>query len=153
MTISDWDSDEQLAADLATAMRAEREVPARFIAAGKAAFVWRTVDAELSALTFDSAREDPLLAGTRAERAAVRTLTFAASALTIDLELTPDALLGQLLPAQSGELTLSVRDGSTRTVPVDELGWFSVRPRPSATFRLTFKPVGQQAVITEWILQ
>lgn len=151
MTMSDWDSDELLAEELATAMRSEREVPARFVAAGKAAFAWRTVDAELSELTFDSAREDPMLAGTRAERASVRTLTFAASALTIDLELTPDALLGQLVPAQPGELTLSVRDGSTRTVPVDELGWFTVRPRPSATFRLTFQPIGQQAVITQWV--
>jgi hypothetical protein len=148
-----WDSDEQLADELAAAMRAEREVPARFVAAGKAAFAWRTVDAELAELTSDSARGDAALAGTRDDHAAVRTVTFAAGEVTIDIELTPDALLGQVVPAQRGELEVSVRDGSTQTAAVDDVGWFSVRPRPAGTFRLTFRAPGKQAVVTEWISQ
>lgn len=149
--IREWDSDERLAADLAAAMRAEKDVPARFVAAGKAAFAWRTIDAELSALTYDSAQEDPVLAGTRAEQAAVRTLTFVASDVSIDLELTPEALLGQLVPAQPGELTVTLRDGSTRTAEVDDLGWFAVRPRPKGTFRLRFRSPGHRDVLTAWI--
>lgn len=51
--VTDWDSDEQLVADLAEALRTEREVPDRLIEIGRAAFAWRHVDAELAALTDD----------------------------------------------------------------------------------------------------
>lgn len=147
-----WDDDERLAADLAEAMRTERAVPPRFVAAAKAAFAWRTIDAELAAVTFDSARGSAdALAGTRAERASVRTLTFASSGLTIDVELTADALLGQVVPARPGEVLLNVRDGSTRTAPIDDLGWFVIKPRPSGTFRLSLRPATGESVVTEWI--
>lgn len=146
-----WDSDEQLAADLEAAMRSERDVPARFVAAGKAAFAWRTVDAELAALSSDSARGAAALSGTRADQASVRTVTFAASEISIDVELAPDALLGQVVPAQAGELELAAKDGSTQTAAVDDVGWFTLRPRPADTFRLTFRVPGKPPVVTEWI--
>lgn len=147
-----WDSDKELLGELEAAMRAEREVPARFVEAGKAAFAWRTVDAELAALTADSARDDRAMAGLRAEEASVRAITFATATVTIDVELTPDALFGQVVPARAGELQVCPREGETQTVPVDEVGWFSVRPRPTQTFRLRFEADGEPAVVTEWIV-
>lgn len=132
-------------------MRAQRDVPARFIEAGKAAFAWRTLDAELAALTADSAHADAL-AGTRADRASVRTITFATDDLSIDVELTSDALLGQVVPSIGGELQVCLRDGTTLTEPVDEVGWFAVRPCPTQTFRLRFEAEGRSPVATEWIL-
>jgi hypothetical protein len=51
----DWNDDQQLLADLVEAVRAAGQVPERFIELGQAAFAWRGVDAELAALTFDSA--------------------------------------------------------------------------------------------------
>lgn len=51
-------TDEELLAELGAALRTAEEVPAGFVNAGKAAFAWRGVDAELAALTFDSAGAD-----------------------------------------------------------------------------------------------
>ena len=51
-----WNDDDQLLAALGEALRSERSVPADFIQAGKAAFLWRGIDAEPATLTSDSAR-------------------------------------------------------------------------------------------------
>jgi hypothetical protein len=142
-----WDSDEHLLADLAEAVLAARDVPPRLVDAGKAAFAWHTVDAELAALAFDSAVEP---AGTRAETATLRAMTFVASHATIEVEVTSDALLGQVAPPRSGEILVRQADGLVRTVPVDALGWFTVRPRPTGMFRLELtQPTGPR-VLTAW---
>jgi hypothetical protein len=145
-----WDSDERLLADLGAALRAEREVPERFLEIGREAFAWYDVDAELAALTFDSARGDAVPAGTRADTASLRALTFAARQLTVELEVTADALVGQVVPPQPGELEVRPRQGEARTVPIDDVGWFSIRPRPSGLFRLHLR-TAEGDVLTEWI--
>jgi len=147
---TNWDSDEALVADLGDALRAEREVPARFVEIGKAAFAWHTVDAELAELTFDSATDPGALAGVRSEPAAVRAMTFSASRLTIEVEVAEDALLGQLVPATAGEIEVQPRDGSATSVSVDEVGWFMIRPRPAGLFRLRVRTVAGDEIRTEW---
>jgi hypothetical protein len=146
----DFDDDELFAA-LGEAVRARREVPARFVEMGKAAFTWHSVDAELAALAYDSA-DGELVGGTRAEPAELRALTFVASRLTIEIEVTPDALLGQLVPPQQGAVELHGRDGVATTTRADEVGWFAIRPLPSGLFRLRVRPEGGSAVITEWAM-
>ena len=140
-------SDEQLLAELREALNTAGQVPDGFVAAGKAAFAWRTVDAELAAL---EATDADALAGVRAERAAVRALSFLASDVSIELEVTPDALLGQLVPARPGTIEVQAQDGSRQTVTVDESGWFAIRPLPSAMFRLHLQTANDN-VITEWV--
>lgn len=142
-------SDEQLLAELREALNTADQVPDGFVAAGKAAFAWRTVDAELAALAQEATDADAL-AGVRAERAAVRALSFLASDISIELEVTPDALLGQLVPARSGTIEVQAQDGSRQTVTVDESGWFAIRPLPSAMFRLHLQTANDN-VITEWV--
>lgn len=144
------DGDEQLLHDLDEALRTAREVPTRFVQAGQAAFAWYNIDAELAELTNDSALDNALTAGTRAEPASVRALTFVASQLTIEVEVTPDALLGQVVPPQSGEIELLGRDGSARTLPIDDVGWFVIRPVPTGLFRLHVR-TADAAAVTEWI--
>ena len=142
-------SDEQLLAELREALNTADEVPAGFVAAGKAAFAWRTVDAELAALAQEASDVDSL-AGVRAERAAVRALSFLASDISIELEVTPDALLGQLVPARPGTIEVQTQEGDRQAVAVDESGWFSIRPLPSAMFRLHLQTANDN-VITEWV--
>jgi len=142
-------SDEQLLAELREALDTADQVPDGFVAAGKAAFAWRTVDAELAALAQEATDADAL-AGVRAERAAVRALSFLASDISIELEVTPDALLGQLVPARPGTIEVQAQDGSRQTVTVDESGWFAIRPLPSAMFRLHLQTANDN-VITEWV--
>ena len=142
-------NNDQLLVELREAMRTADEVPAGFIAAGKAAFAWRTVDAELAALA-DELRADEALAGTRAEHAAVRALSFHASDVTIELEVTADALLGQVVPPRPGHIEVQSPDGTRHAATVDETGWFAIRPLPTAMFRLHLRTATDN-VITEWI--
>lgn len=151
--------DDELLAELGAAVRAGEGVPASFRAAGRAAFAWRNIDAELATLGFDSAagaaargEDAPVLAGTRAERATLRALTFVASGITIELELTPDALLGQVVPPQPGEVELQTPDGGARPATIDDVGWFAFRPAPAGMCRLRLRTAqATTPVLTEWI--
>ena len=147
-----WSDDEQLLAELGEALRAARAVPRGFVEAGKAAYTWHDVDAELAALTYDSALDEQVFAAVnRAEPAPLRALTFVSTGLTVELEVTDDALLGQIVPPQPGELEEHLADGRVTTAPIDELGCFVVRPIPSGSFRLHCRTAGGAAVLTDWI--
>ena len=124
-------------------------VPRPVLEAGYAAFSWRTIDAELAFLTYDSSTPGAL-AGARSQQASLRAMTFASTSCAIELQIDGDSLLGQLIPAdQSGELTLSLRDGSTAAISYDELGCFTITPTPPGSFRLHL--AGETSVITDWI--
>src|SRR5215510_1277571 len=85
-----WDDEEVLAA-LQQALHAQRAVPPEFIEAGKNAFAWHNIDAELAQLTYDSTRDLELVPSVRTESASIRALTFSSPHLTIELEVTPDS--------------------------------------------------------------
>src|SRR4051794_12245234 len=93
------EDDDELLAVVLEALREERATPARVVDAGKAVFTWRSVDAELAELAYDSLTA-PAEAGPRAERAVVRDVTFAARAVTIHVQLSGADLQGQLVPPQ-----------------------------------------------------
>lgn len=143
-----YDEDE-LVVLLAEALRAERATPQSVREAGYAAYAWRTIDIELAALTYDSTTDDLALVGSRSEQAPLRALTFeGGSGFSIELEIAPDAILGQLVPAQSGEVRVTLRDGTTTSVPVTELGCFTITPIPTGAFRLQVD--GDRSVATDW---
>jgi hypothetical protein len=157
-------TDDELLTELGEALRAEREVPGALVEAGKALFTWRSVDAELAVLTqarltYDSFVDDAALQGselglvlqTRSETAALRSLTFAADELSIELEVTDDAILGQLVPPQPATVEVLAPDQSRVDVPVDDVGWFTIRPVPATRFRLTCRTEGGTSVVTDWI--
>ncbi|GIF62726.1 hypothetical protein Ais01nite_07610 [Asanoa ishikariensis] len=139
-------TDAEIVAALAEARKAAAEVPERIREIGRSAYAWRTVDAELAALSADT--DTPI--GTRAEPAAVRALTFAARDLTIEVEITDDALHGQVVPPTPGEIELRDRTGVVAVAQVDELGWFVLGPVPRGMFRLHLR-AGDAVVVTEWI--
>lgn len=142
-------SDEQLLAELREAVQTADEVPAEFVAAGKAAFAWRTVDAELAALTEEMSGEaEP--AGMRTEHAVVRALSFRAVNVSIELEVTSEAILGQVVPPGAGQVEVQTQAGAESEAAVDVSGWFTIRPLPSAMFRLHLR-TGAGDVVTEWI--
>jgi hypothetical protein len=142
--------DDALLAELGDAVRGAAQVPPGFVAAGKAAFTWRNLDAELAQLQYDSATA-PASTTTRSQTSRPRALTFSTDDLAIELELTAEALLGQLVPAQRGEVQVQTRTGTTTTVQVDEVGWFAVRPVPAVMLRLRVEVAGHDPVLTEWI--
>lgn len=162
-----WDDDEALLAALREALRgrppqpgpspqdpqagqAGQAVPPEFIQAGQAAYTWRTIDAELAELTYDSAQESVAAAGRRAEDAA-RTLTFSSAHLTIELEATGDAILGQLVPVQSGLIEIQPGLEKGAQTDVDTMGCFTIQPIPAGPFRLRCRNDAGVVVLTEWL--
>jgi hypothetical protein len=110
--VSTWQNDEDLLASLKEALREAEAVPSRFIDLGKAAYVGP------------------------AHQTALPTFTYATADLTVEIDITADAVLGQLLPPQPGTVSAYPADGSIITTPVDESGSFAIRPPPASPFRL-----------------
>jgi hypothetical protein len=144
-----WEDDNDLLALLEEALDAEGDVPPDFIAAGKAVFAWRTIDAELAALVYDSDREPAL---TRNQTTAdLRALTFASANITIELELTGTGLIGQLVPPSTAEISVQTAAGEKEPVTTDELGCFTIRVIPQEPFRLRCRVGETIDVLTTWI--
>ena len=150
---SRWADDDELIAALDEAMQSARAVPREFVEMGKIAYTWHNIDAELAALSYDSAAEEAgIPAVTRAEPAPIRALTFASNDLEIELEVTHEELRGQLVPPQPGSVDIHLASGEILTAPIDELGWFVIRPIPSGSFRLHCRTGGSASVLTGWIV-
>ena len=81
----------------------------------------------------------------------LRALTFASPRLSIHLEVTREALHGQIVPEQSGEIEFRPAGGASRVITIDEVGWFVVQPVPTGSFRLRCHAADGTAVITDWI--
>jgi hypothetical protein len=150
MASQQWADDDALLAALGEAIQAEREVPRDFIEAGQAAYTWHSIDAELAALTFDSA-VPTATAAVRAEEASPRFLTFTSADLTIELEIGADIIVGQIVPPQAGHADACPARGAAVAVPIDETGCFIFRPRPGSPFRLHCHADSGVSVLTTWI--
>jgi hypothetical protein len=134
MTGQWWNDDDQLLAALRRAL-CEENVPPKVVAQAKEAYCWLGVDEELASLAYDSAGSNQLV-GVRTEAAPLRTLIFATERITIELQITADALHGQLIPPQSGEVELAPDSGDRSMVSIDPLGAFVLKPIPSEPFRI-----------------
>ena len=151
------DDDEELLAALGEAIRAREEGPEWFVETGKNAYAWHNIDAELAQLTYDSSRDQDqgrdrdLVAAVRSETASIRALTFTSTHLSLELEVTEDALLGQVVPPRPGTLEVQTMAGTIATTPVDEIGCFAVEPIPASPFRLRCRTGHDTDVLTGWV--
>ena len=100
-----WD-DEQLLDALKASLRARQSVPPEFVQAGRNAYAWHHIDAELAQLTYDSAGDRGAVASMRSESASLRALTFTSAHLTIELEIAADCVHGQVIPTQPGAVQI-----------------------------------------------
>jgi hypothetical protein len=131
------------------ALRAVEPVPEHVITGALAAWTWRTIDAELAELVFDSAAE---LTGVRSEDTA-RQVTFQAPGVEIEVMVVDDAvrrIVGQLVPG--AEMTIELH-GADRvlTTRSDHLGRFGFDEVFSGPVRLTILgDEGQPVVHTDW---
>jgi hypothetical protein len=143
-----WDDDAALLAELHEALRAAKDVPAEFVAAGKAVWGATDLDAELAELVYDSVREP---AGVRTDNAALRALTFASPTQIIELEIGDSGLQGQLVPPSCCRIEVEARRGGTASAISDELGYFSLASVPDGPFRLRCRVGAGTVVVTSWI--
>lgn len=144
-------NDEELFAELQQALQSRRAVPPEFVEAGKSAFAWRNIDGELAELTYDSSHSLEPVTVTRSESASIRALTFTSPRLTIELEVTGESLLGQVVPAQAATITLQTQAGVETVIASDEIGCFLVQPLPRGPFRLRCQASANADVLTSWV--
>ena len=145
-----WD-DERLLTALGEAVRARQAVPAWFVETGKNAFAWHDIDAELARLTYDSAEDRLQVTAMRSETASIRALTFTSAHLSLELEVTGNSLLGQIIPPRASRLEIHTGAGEIGTTEVDEMGGFAVDPIPDRPFRLRCRTADGTDVLTGWI--
>jgi hypothetical protein len=150
MTRRLWDDDERLLADLAEAVRATQRLADTIAAQAEGALTWRTIDEDLlqASLTFDSSLE--ATAGTRAEPGQTRLLVFTATPLSMELEVTQDGVVGQILPPGPGEIHVETPDGAEYSVGADESGFFELPPLPADAVRLRCDTATGR-VVTDWV--
>lgn len=147
--------DEQLIAELRRVAELADPVPERVLNAARGSFAWRTIDAELAELAYDSAADAEAAALVRSSGGR-RLLTFDAPEVSVELEVVEAAgerrLEGQLVPPQPA--TIEVRhQGGTVTAEADELGRFSASGLEHGPVSLVCRLHGQAgAIVTDWLV-
>lgn len=145
-----WDDDDRLMADLAEALASVGGTADGVATRAEGALAWRTVDEDLmrASLSFDSAQERR--GAVREEDVmSARSLVFSSAPLSVELEVGPQGLLGQIVPPGPGEVYLEGADGAVLRATADDLGFF-VLPAPTASpVRLRCEtPTGR--LVTDW---
>ena len=130
-------------------------VPERLHEAARAAFTWRTIDAELAELMQDSAELDAGALALRSAATGPRLLSFESPRVAIEAEVTVTGererrLTGQIVPPMAAVIT--VEQGGVRlTVQADELGRFAFERLGAGPARLRAAlPDGGMEVATPW---
>ncbi|MGY1607869.1 MULTISPECIES: hypothetical protein [unclassified Geodermatophilus] len=140
--------DDELLDQLRAAVRGAGTPPPGMAAAGRAAFSWRTLDAELAALTADSLLDRP--SGVRGGAGGPRDLVFEGRELSVEVARDADCLVGQLVPATPGQVSLLRPDGEVDRTDADEFGRFRFDRAVSGPARLRCTtPAG--VLVTDWV--
>lgn len=136
-------------------------MPPESLDQARRAFCWRTIDAELAELSFDSLVDRDLELAVRSAADAdsePRMLGFgtvvdgADLAIEVEVETSPAgiSLVGQLWPPGAATVEVQTGSGEAAMVAVDELGRFLVEPVPPGPVRLSVPHHGR-VVNTAWV--
>lgn len=112
------------------------------------AYALHDLDARVAELTFDSLVDAiPVRGATDVPR----MLTFNAGEVTLDVEVTAEGLMGQVLPPQSARIeVLGGPQSATTPLTADDMGRFTADTPPSGPFALRLH-TGGDVVVTEWM--
>lgn len=142
--------DDDLMAELSAAIAEERLVPPGALEDALGAFQMRGVDEELALLTilYDSLLDqESLVRG--AAHASVRNLTFKRGDFSVDIEVTDDGIVGQVIPERLAHVTLATRQATFATTDTDEWGNFLL-PRPAGGSVRLIWVTGSEKLVTDW---
>lgn len=144
--------DDNLLQELAGVLNATDPVPSHVLEAARGSFAWRTVDAELAELVFDSAEAEPT--GVRSQGAGERQVTFRSPALEVEMAMVGGdrrQLVGQLVPPQQAELQL-VSGEVTLETQADDVGRFSFDDVPAGPASIRCLLADGTRIQTDWLL-
>ncbi|MFH8933386.1 hypothetical protein [Streptomyces griseosporeus] len=122
-------------------------VPAELRELAVEAYALHDLDARIAELAFDS------LVDALPVRGAVdvpRMLTFRTGELTVDVEVTEEGLLGQLLPPRQARIEVLSGPQAGASLTADALGRFASDAPPAGPFALRLR-TGGEVVVTEWL--
>lgn len=122
-------------------------VPEGLVQLALDAYALHDLDARIAELAFDSLVDGLPVRGVRD---APRMLTFQAGGLTLDVEVTGEGLIGQVLPPQSARIEVLAGPRSARPVEVDTLGRFTSEAPPAGPFALRLR-TGDEVIVTQWL--
>ncbi|MEV5955200.1 hypothetical protein AB0M11_15755 [Streptomyces sp. NPDC051987] len=122
-------------------------LPAELLQLAMDAYVLHDLDARVAELTFDSLIDALPVRGAEDPP---RMLTFQAGELTVDVEVTADGLLGQLLPPQPAGIEVLDGPAAARPLTVDSMGRFASTTPPVGPFALRLR-TGTDVILTEWL--
>ncbi|MEU3732239.1 hypothetical protein AB0E81_22935 [Streptomyces sp. NPDC033538] len=111
------------------------------------AFALHDLDARVAELTFDSLVD---AIPVRGETDPPRMLTFRADDVTVDVEVTSDGLIGQVLPPGPARIEVLSGPLAHARLAADELGRFTGEAPPTGPFALRLR-TGREVVVTEWL--
>ncbi|MXM64479.1 hypothetical protein GR925_13730 [Streptomyces sp. HUCO-GS316] len=122
-------------------------VPAELRQIAVEAFALHDLDARIAELTFDSVVD---AIPVRGATSVPRMLTFHSGDVTVDVEVSTQGLLGQVLPPQSA--SIEVLSGPQAALPLvaDDMGRFTSDVSPAGPFALRLRTAGE-VVVTEWL--
>ncbi|MCT9084543.1 hypothetical protein [Streptomyces fulvoviolaceus] len=122
-------------------------VPAELTRIAVEAFALHDLDARLAELTFDSLVDAiPVRGATDAPR----MLTFHSGDVTIDVEVSTQGLMGQVLPPQPASIEVLTGPQSGASLVADDMGRFTSGVTPTGPFALRLR-TGGDVVVTEWL--
>jgi hypothetical protein len=128
-------SDDTLLAALADALRPGSDLVEDIAAQGRGVYTWLTIDDELALAELS---HDSRLAATSALRGpsedaevtGPRVLVFQAEPLSVELEVGPEQIIGQIMPPCAGQIMIETPAGQVHEAAVDNHGFF-VLPTPT----------------------
>ncbi len=142
-----WD-DETLLAALAQAYAEVEQVPDSFRHAARGAFAWRTVEDDLMSLVDPATLYDEAMAVRGDDD--LHEVAFSGGGLTLELEVLPDRVLGQVVPAGECEVTWSSPAGGHGRAVSDGSGYVELPGVGSGPVRFSITADGRTRV-TEWV--
>ena len=125
--------------------------PEHVIASARDVFTWRSLDAELAELVYDSMAQDAtLVRGSDT----TREVTFRAPGIEVEVMVVSEhhrSLVGQVVPAQEAGVELLHRAG-TATTTTDALGRFTFDRVPPGAVKLVVVTASGMRVQTEGLV-
>jgi hypothetical protein len=147
-----WGDDEVLLAEIREAARRAGPVPDAVRRTARTAYRFRSDDSDrvLATISYDSALDSAVT--TRAgEEGGPRIVVFTSeSRLSVEVEVTDDRVVGQLIPARAGAVAIMTVDGVVAEAVADSMGCFFLpRPLPGPVrFRCDNE---SGTVLTDWV--
>ncbi|MFJ9537367.1 hypothetical protein ACIRPX_08955 [Streptomyces sp. NPDC101225] len=111
------------------------------------AFALHDLDAKIAELTFDSVVD---AIPVRGAVDVPRMLTFHAGGVTVDVELSAQGLMGQVLPPQTAGVEVLSGPVSGSPLETDAMGRFTYGEPPAGPFALRLR-TGEGVLVTDWL--